>query len=62
MLVGQSYLQVSGSRVQHTMVVLTQFLAPAPEAINDNYEYNVSQAIRKETNRVGCSLPSPFES
>ena len=44
------------------MVVLTHTLAPAPEAIKDSYEYIVSQPIRKEANRVGCSLPSPFES
>ncbi|MCJ1264299.1 hypothetical protein MMC22_004170 [Lobaria immixta] len=44
------------------MVDLTQTLAPAPEAIKDSYEHNVSQPIRKEANAVDYSLPSPLES
>lgn len=44
------------------MADLTQTLAPAPEAIKDSYEHNVSQPIRKEANAVDYSLPSPLES
>ena len=41
---------------------LSQTLAPALEAIKDNYDQNVSQAIGKEKGGVDYSLPSPLES
>ena len=44
------------------MVVSTQTLAPAPEAIKHSYEHNLSQPVRNEANGINYSLPSPLES